>query len=940
MWNVTSMINKTESIMEHLKDHNPSVAFISETWLKTDKNHVTSLVKDYGYILLHNRRKNREKELGGGVGILLKSGMISKQMDFRQYSSFELLVVKIYLKDKQWCTLACIYRVLFVPITVFLEEIVQLFEILVSLNERIILAGDINIHMDENELYANRFKDILYIFNIYQHVNFPTHNMGHTIDIIATFDNNPVISNLVANELTISHHYLVNFEVAINAEVRNEKTIWFRKISMINSDVFQNNITDKLIISDCATFKENVSMYNEVLMNQLNTLAPLKSKNIKIVPNAPWFDTEYENLRKLRRKAEKEYRRTGLQVHKENYRNLRKQTTDLAFLKKRKYYSDKIDNCPNNKTLFSVINKLLDKNQELILPSGDNDKQLANSFAVFFTKKIENIRSKFQDVSTLTYSNYAGNKLTSFQCVTTDEIYQIVLSFGLKCSPEDPIPADLLKKNIDVMVPIWTKLVNMSLVEGTMDSLKNAVVLPLIKDLDSLIDIDNKKNYRPVSNLLYVGKLIERVVSIQLNHHMSINNLHSSFQFGYKKGHSTETLLLKVIDNLLNNCDKQIPSILMLLDLSAAFDTVDQSKLLSILKEEIGIDGTALKWFHSFLKGRTQKVKIRNDYSAESLLLYGVPQGSVLGPNLFNIYTRSLYKYIEPSKFDTVGFADDHQLVKSFLPTLQSMALGADIRYCFNLITKWMSEFFLCLNPSKTKILIIAPPSIKSEIVINGTFINDSCIRFVSHARNLGVILDSEISFTNQINSVVKSCFHIIRKLSKIKSFLTYSQLSTAICACVLSRLDYCNSLYYGVNSEVIKKLQSVQSSAARLLKKKKGITNLSTNYILRNHHWLPVKERIIFKTSLLVHKCLHGNAPSLLSNLLLRCSSSRTNKLNQKHVRSNYGERSFSRFGPKIWNCLPDDIRMENDIVKFKNMLKTYLFDNFLLFSHKLCEQ
>ena len=138
-------------------------------------------------------------------------------------------------------------------------------------------------------------------------------------------------------------------------------------------------------------------------------------------------------------------------------------------------------------------------------------------------------------------------------------------------------------------------------------------------------------------------------------------------------------------------------------------------------------------------------------------------------------------------------------------------------------------------------------------------------------------MLDSELSFVNQINSVVKSCFSIIRKLSKIKSFLTYGQLSTAICACVLSRLYYCNSLYYGVNSELIKKLQSVQNSAARLLKKKKGITNLSTNYILRKHHWLPVKEILIYKTSLLVNKCLHGNAPSLLSNLLLCSSSTRT---------------------------------------------------------------
>ena len=275
----------------------------------------------------------------------------------------------------------------------------------------------------------------------------------------------------------------------------------------------------------------------------------------------------------------------------------------------------------------------------------------------------------------------------------------------------------------------------------------------------------NKKNYRPVSNLLFVGKLVERIVSIRLNQHISTNNLHFSSQFGYKKGHSTETLLLKLMDNLLTACDKQMQSISMLLDLSVAFDTVDQTKLIKILRDEIGIDGTALKWFYSFLKGRTQRVKIRNTYSSVSPLLYGVPQSSVFGPHAFNIYTRSLYKYLEPSKFDTLGFADNHQLVKQFLPILQDKALGDNISYCFNMISKWMSEFFLCLNSNKTKILVITPPSLKREIVINGTFINDSCVRFVSHARNIGVIFVNELSFEKQINSVVKSCFNVIRKL-------------------------------------------------------------------------------------------------------------------------------------------------------------------------------
>ena len=217
------------------------------------------------------------------------------------------------------------------------------------------------------------------------------------------------------------------------------------------------------------------------------------------------------------------------------------------------------------------------------------------------------------------------------------------------------------------------------------------------------------------------------------------NNLHSDFQHGYKKGHSTETVLLKIVNDLLLACDKLFPTIVMLLDLSAAFDTVDQVKLLSILQCEIGIDGVALKWFESFLRGRTQKVKINSSHSDESGLDYGVAQGSVLGPPLFNIYIRSLRKHVEPSRFNIFGFADDHQLLKTFLPFFQVEALDGDINKCLKLISEWMNSFFLRLNAGKTKILVIMPPSLRVTIKLQGTFIdNKQCIRFVHSAKNLG----------------------------------------------------------------------------------------------------------------------------------------------------------------------------------------------------------
>ena len=216
-----------------------------------------------------------------------------------------------------------------------------------------------------------------------------------------------------------------------------------------------------------------------------------------------------------------------------------------------------------------------------------------------------------------------------------------------------------------------------------------------------------------------------------------------------KKGHSTEMLLVKIVNDLLLACDDKMPTVLMLLDLSAAFD---QPKLLKIQQSEIRITNIAYKWFESFLKFRTQKVKIGNSYS---ILQHSVPQGSVLGSVLFNIYIRSFYTQVKSAGFDV----------------FQVSSLGNKIQECFGIITKWMNEYFLWLNPDKTRILVVCPPSHQKSISIKGTFINGKCIRFVSNAKNLGVILDNELSLEAHVKKVTASCFNTIRKIARIKTF-------------------------------------------------------------------------------------------------------------------------------------------------------------------------
>ena len=358
-------------------------------------------------------------------------------------------------------------------------------------------------------------------------------------------------------------------------------------------------------------------------------------------------------------------------------------------------------------------------------------------------------------------------------------------------------------------------------------------------------------------------------------------------------------------------------------------DTVDQSKLLDILHNEIGIRGVPLQWFKSFLVGRTQKVKIGASYSSADTLDFGVAQGSILGPKLFNIYTRSFPGTIQSIAYSVEGYADGHQISKQFSPMFQVATLGKNLNQCFQEISLWMNKHFLKLNSSKTKILVIAPPSVKNDIIINGTFIDNKCIRFVDCAKNLGVLLDSELSFNDQINKVVSSCYRTIRLLYRIKSFLNRTQLKTLVSSLVLSRLDYCNILYYGIYQPNMKKLQRVQNSAARLVYKINRFDRKPIDHLIRELHWLKINERIVFKILLIVHKCITSQAPNELSNMIKYSTSDRTRKWDIQYCNGMVGSRAFSVCGPKLWNGLPLHIRMEVNTTKFKKSLKTFLFSN-----------
>ena len=914
--------------MEQLIDNQPDVIFLTETWLTSEKNHITAQIKEYGYLPLHKIRKNREKDRGGGIGILVESNISGKQLVSKDYHSFEHNVVKIALNNNNKMTLITVYRLQFVPVAEFIEEFEELLEKYTMHSEDFVIAGDVNLHMETDESPAKKFDEMLERCDLTQNVKGPTHVKGHTIDVVISPNRESYINDIYLRRLDLSHHFLIEFDVKVSASINLTKTITYRPWNKVDHTVLSREIREALLnCPETSNISEKVIAYNTILREKADKFAPRVTKMIRVKQNAPWFDCEYEMMRRKRRKAEKKYRRTGSEEDQNEFKRLRKETTEVAKDKKMNLIRKKIEE-GSSKVLYQVVNNLTDNDRERVLPTAKNDEVLANNFLHYFQQKIEQIRSKFTTQREQKKSRVDPNiqQLSSFHPTTEEELRKIVSAHGIKCSPDDPLPAEVLSSNIDALLPYWVEIVNLSLQIGKMDKMKSAVILPLIKELSSMTDTEEYKNYRPVSNLVFIGKLVERVVDIRLQEHIDNNDLNIKEEYGYKQSHSTELLLTWVTDNLLKACDKKMASVVLLLDLSAAFDTVDHEKLLTILEVEIGITGVALKWFREFLTNRTQKVKIGDAYSEIAQLLYGVIQGSILGPRLFNIYIRSVYRSVETTKFEIVGFADDHQLIKKFIIQLKVTSLGEDIRNCLDVIGEWMNEHFLCLNQKKTKNLVVAPPSIKEKIIIGGVHLKESCIRFVDSVKNLGVIIDSLLTFDEQVEKLVKQCFIIIRKLFKVKKYLSQQDLQVVVSARVFSKLDYCNSLYYGLPAYTIKKLQRVQNCCARLVLKKHIPVNTSLDNTFIELHWLPVRFRIIYKVMIIVHNCVYGKAPADIAGMLNKSKSERTLKLQETGSSSRYGDRAFSHVAPKLWNLLPNSIMETVDQMEFKTKLKTFL--------------
>ena len=838
-----------------------------------------------------------------------------------------------------------IYRPPNCSISSFLDEFMEFVGCLSAKSLPYLLCGDFNIHWDNpSNSDTLKFRSVLESCDLLQYVNFATHLQGHTLDFLIA----PTSVEFVGSpkcDGCFSDHFVVKATVNLpSGKNYDEKLISFRRFNEINMGALQDDLK-RCPFVNCPSdsLDELVLQYDSSLTQIIDKHAPLITKKIRNVSNTTpvWITDEYISARQLRRQYERTWRKHKCPLHRSRLRRQVNLCNRILNKCRTSYFTSMVTANQNDSSkLWKCFKRLLNKNKSTSLPDGPNEKSIADKFGKFFVDKIQKIRNAFgSTVHDCRIPSYTPATFSKFEAVSESFVRKVIMSSPTKSCTLDPWPTFLVKECIDILLPSIAKLINLSLTNGVFPTkFKTAIVTPLLKK--SNLSKNEMKNYRPVSGLSFLSKITERVIAAQVTAHLDSNNLGSRFQSAYKSGHSTETALLQIKNDIHLGLAHGKCTALVLLDLSAAFDTIDHTGLIECLSSWFGFSGTVLNWFRSYLSDRIQKVKVGNVLSDPADIVFGVPQGSVLGPILFSLYTVPLSTVI--AKYPNLFYhfyADDTQLYFYLSPKSDSSCFY-NLQSCLSDIQKWMSSSKLKLNPDKTEFILFGSEAQRKALTncfpvdILGCMLNP-----VEKVRNLGVIFDSSFSFSSHVSSICQRCFVGIRDLGRIRRYVTTDCAILLANALVSSHLDYCNSIFRSVSASDLKRLQSIQNSIARIVAKKSRQSHITP--VLKHLHWLPIKFRSIFKTLTLVYKFLDTGFPSYFDSSIKQYTTSFTSRRSDPskkflfkptfdrkvHKSSKQFDFAFGCDAPRLWNDLPDVVRLAPSLSCFRKKLKSHLF-------------
>lgn len=916
--NVRSLLGKFPDFKDIIINNQYDIVAVSETWLLNVPNEAISI---HGYNIIRKDRDGR----GGGVALYIKNTLPFHRIKATEEIEQVCICVKFHHSTFIFGTL---YRPPNLDHNFFLDKLEDLVHICMAITDNICFLGDTNIDLlKPDNLSTVSYNNLLDTFELTQMVSFPTRitNTSSTlIDHIIT-SKSKLISNVNVISADISDHELIECSICI----KNRKVAQFfhsyRDFRNFNeeyflADLYQANLENIFYITN---IDEKVDILSSTILNIFDKHAPIRTARIS-KPPAPWLTNNTKYLMKLRDKAKLKFKRTKAQSDWDYYKDLRNFTSLVVKNEKKAHLIQKFENC-NSKQMWRELKVLNinNKQNKIIPPELSNVNHINN----YYQTCIPNINNNNQETFNFYKNNKKCNFTETYKFKLTDNstVANFLQEITSTATGNDKLNITLINLCCPYIVKFITNIINCCILEAYFPlSWKQAVIIPIPK----IEEPTEFKHLRPISILPIFSKIFEKIINQQLRDHINDYNILPENQSGFRPAHSCTTAILKITDDIHDAADKGMLTALVLLDYSKAFDTLNHELLLAILNF-IGLDTKAINLIKSYLQMRTQKVTLNNSTSDPLPLSVGVPQGSILGPLLFTIYTSNFINHLKYSKIHM--YADDTQIYYSFLPSEHQEAL-TKINHDLQIISDISCQHHLIINPTKSSFIIFGSKPSCSRIENDFNLqINNTNIPLVNSIRNLGIIMDNTFRYRIHVSNCLKNAYYKLKLLFPHRSYLPRN-IKTLLCeSLVLSNFNFCCQVYApSLDTEYQNKIQKVQNSCIRFIF---GILKHEhVSHKLKDLHWLNMKNRFKLHAICLYNKIVRTKLPSYLFNkLLFRTDVHNINTRNKDILtapihRTSQFERSFSYNIYKMYNDIPIQMKALSDKL-FKTKIKESLF-------------
>lgn len=931
--NVGSLGTKHEEFQRTLIKESLDILAINETWLSAGQDGKAPVVP--GYRLIHSPRSHRLRDRGGGVGFYVKRGVSVRKCPCPcAHASVEQMWLSTSVKASR-LIIGTAYRPDWVNVDIFFDALTDAIMSFTNY-DYLILLGDFNINLLEDYVDRNKLTEFLNYANLINYnTTEPTHFTSHSaklIDYICT--DAPVHSHKVTHYSELGGHAMLCVILKIKKAKATPKRISYRQLKNIDYNTFEYDLQsiDWDAVSTLDTVDEMVDAFTKTTLQLFDIHAPVKSLLVK-EPLPPWLTSNVRYMMDIRDCAHDTYRTSKIESHKTYYKELKHMVNVSIFSEKRAYFDMYINKyAKDSKTLWRNL-------KNTVLPNFKNNSNLPDHLCDpdRINDHFLNIPGTIStNISDLTYFEFNRHNNNNFYLKPIDEnlILKYLKSIKSKAQGIDGINNDLVMLTLPNTLKCITSIVNKSILSSTFPSLWK---IALVKPLPKISDPSDMKDLRPISILPFLSKVLEKAVYEQVLDFCNRNDIFPELQSGFRRGRSTASALSDVVDNILAAQDTGQGTILALLDFSRAFDSLNISMLLSKLSY-YGFDESAIKWFHSYLSGREQRVEINKIdgsilASTHRPVVRGVPQGSILAPLLFILYSADIVSNIRHCKFHM--YADDLQIYFSLNPANcdeASKLINEDLAHIY----EWSRRNSLILNPVKSKIMILGTKLQKLRIKSHypKIYIAGEQIPEVDVARNLGLLMDSRLQFESHVSELVRNCFYRLKVLYRIRPFITTDLRVRIVDSLVLSKLNYCLTVYGPcLLARSSRLIQRVQNACARYCFTIPPRTHV-TPY-LNNSSILKMEGRLKLFYSLMLFDVITKKTPEYLyRKLTWRYADHRYNTrlcswqlVGPKHKTAAF-RGSFRYLATKCWNDLPPPIRNLNSKYTFKKEIRKYLLD------------